>query len=93
MTKDKLPQKADIRFDLKAEFSMGRRVKILPKITYMGKPGECGIPKRECTAENAAESSQNMVGHKVEKYIPKVIKKIAPHIIVMFLCILLWSEE
>jgi hypothetical protein len=93
MTNDKLPQKADIRFDLKAEFSRGRRVKILPRITYIGKPGECGIPKREFTAENAAESSQNMVGHKVKKYIPKVIEKIAPQIIIMFLCILLWSEK
>jgi hypothetical protein len=47
-----------MRLDLKAWFSMGISEKILPRRTYMGKPGECGIPKMGFTAEKAAESSQ-----------------------------------
>jgi hypothetical protein len=58
IARDKLPQKADMRLDLKAWFSMGISEKALPKRTYMGKPGECGIPKMGFTAEKAAESSQ-----------------------------------
>jgi hypothetical protein len=46
MTKDMLPQKADIELDRNAEFPMGSSRNNLPRRTYRGKPGEWGIPKR-----------------------------------------------
>ena len=57
-TKEMLPQKADIRLDVKARLSAGITEKTLPRRMYMGKPGECGIPKVALAAEKAAESSQ-----------------------------------
>jgi hypothetical protein len=57
-TSARLPQKADIRLEHKAEFQIGSIVKSFPQRTYMGNPGEWGIPKTEWTAQKAAESSQ-----------------------------------